>query len=200
MTEMSGTESLFCRSRPWQAFARRVVLPWALQGVSLDGEALELGSGSGAMAARLLEAFPRLRVVATDFDETMVDRARERLQPYGARAEARQADGTALLFSDITFDVILSFLMLHHIGSCEKALEEATRVLRPGGLLLGYDLANTLPFRLIHQAEGAGYRMVKFEELRSQAAGLPLDHVALRRGLGGLVIRFSAMKRVMTLS
>jgi len=38
--------------------------------------------------------------------------------------------------------------------ACKKALAEAIRVLRPGGLLLGYDLLDTAPVRLLHFGEG----------------------------------------------
>jgi hypothetical protein len=42
------------------------VLPWALGEERLDGHALEVGSGSGAMAAALLDKFPALHLTATD--------------------------------------------------------------------------------------------------------------------------------------
>ena len=42
MTAMSRLESVFCRSVPWSAFARRVVLPWAVQGSSVTGDVLEV--------------------------------------------------------------------------------------------------------------------------------------------------------------
>ncbi len=50
MPTMSRFESAFCRGAGWRAFASRIVLPWALQGERLDGEVLEIGAGSGAMA------------------------------------------------------------------------------------------------------------------------------------------------------
>jgi hypothetical protein len=60
MPAMSTVERSFCRHRLWGGFARKAVLPWALQGVRPAGELLELGSGSGAMAAGTGQAFPEV--------------------------------------------------------------------------------------------------------------------------------------------
>ena len=87
-------------SPPYQLIARRVVLPWVLQGEHLAGEGLEIGAGSGAMTAQLLTVFPRLRMVVTDFDPAMVTAARHALAPFGDRASARRADATRLRLDD----------------------------------------------------------------------------------------------------
>src|SRR5262245_754912 len=50
MPAMSPFESAFCRGAGWRAFASRIVLPWALLGQRLDGDVLEIGGGSGAIA------------------------------------------------------------------------------------------------------------------------------------------------------
>src|SRR3989442_12138256 len=72
MAEMSRFEKTFCTGRMYRAFAQRFIVPWALDGLRLTGEALEIGSGSGAMAARLLNDFPELRITATDYDPELV--------------------------------------------------------------------------------------------------------------------------------
>jgi SAM-dependent methyltransferase len=75
----------------------------------------------------------------------MIPSLARQLAPFGDRVDFRVADASALPLGDGKFDAVLSFLLLHHVGVWEKALVEAARVLRSGGLLLGYDiLANPL--------------------------------------------------------
>ena len=201
MPTMPRLAQAFCRSLPWRAFSRRVILPWALHGVRPQGDVVEIGGGSGAMAAGVLETFPHLRITVTDFDESMVSASRWLLARFGDRAVVRQADAAALPFDDVSFDGVLSFAMLHHVGEWEKALEEAIRVLRPGGLLAGYDLLANAPMHRQHSSDDRGHtagghgRMMTLPELRARLEQLPVEEIAIRPSLGHFAARFSARKR-----
>jgi ubiquinone/menaquinone biosynthesis C-methylase UbiE len=62
------------------------------------------------------------------------------------RVELHTADMTRLPFAAGAFDVVVSSLALHNIPTAaarRAALDEAVRVLRPGGRLLIVDLAFT---------------------------------------------------------
>jgi ubiquinone/menaquinone biosynthesis C-methylase UbiE len=193
MPEMSRSQQLVCRSAPWRFAAGRVVLPWALQGAALRGDVLEIGCGSGAMAAAILRRHPAVRLIATDYDKSMVDAARERLAPFGDRAEVRRADATELPFDAGAFDAALSFIMLHHVINWERALGELVRVLRPGGRLIGYDLLGDRGGRFTHDHEGDTRRM-RQGELRQVLRGLPVEEPTVKPAFGGLVARFSLAK------
>jgi ubiquinone/menaquinone biosynthesis C-methylase UbiE len=194
MPAMSALERTFCRSAPWRWFTREVVLPWALQGEDLTGDVLEIGGGSGAMAAEVLRKYPEVRLTVTDYDDDMVDMASHHLAAFGNRADAKRADATRLPFPDDSFDGVLSFIMLHHVIDWEAALAEAARVLRPGGRIIGYDLLATAPMHLLHQAEGSHHRMMHLSELRDTLRRLPvLGHTA--KSIGGLTVRFDIEKR-----
>jgi ubiquinone/menaquinone biosynthesis C-methylase UbiE len=194
MPEMTALEQGFCRSAPWRWFARHVVVPWALQGEHLSGDVLEIGSGSGAMADELLRRFPEVRLTATDYDDAMVDVARDRLHTFGDRVDVRQADSRQLPFPDESFDVVVSFIMLHHVIDWEKALAEAVRVLRPGGRLVGFDLLDSRSMHLLHRAERSTHRMMRWDELRRATQELPLLGV-LNSGVGAFTARFDLQKR-----
>lgn len=191
MPVMSAIEGAFCRSAPWRAFARRIVLPWALGGEALAGDVLEIGGGSGAMADGITRLFPDVRLTVTDIDDDMVAAARGRLGQRG-RVTVRQADVTALPFDDASFDAVTSYLMLHHVIEWRAALEEAARVLRPGGVFVGYDLTNKTVARLTHHLDGSPHLLLSPVELRGAFAAVGFENVEVRPAAAGHLMRFRA--------
>jgi hypothetical protein len=51
-------------------------------------------------------------------------------------------------------------VVLRHVLVWEQALAEAVRVLRPGGPIVVADLLANAPLRLLHEAEGADFRLL----------------------------------------
>lgn len=192
MPAMSSLEAWFCRSAPWRLVSRRV-LAWAMQGLPLSGDILEIGSGSGAMAEELMRMHPSVRLTATDHDPTMVETARARLGAI-PQVTVRQADAVNLPFDGNAFDAVLSFLMLHHVIDWEQAIAEIARVLRPGGKLVGYDLTDSRAASLIHRADKSPHQLIDRQALEPALthAGLRVTH--LRDSFGGRVVRFVAHK------
>ena len=97
---MSVVEQAWCRSLPWRAFTRRLVFPWAIGSVDLQGDILELGSGSARHGRRVAGSLPAIRLTATDVDPEMRSAALRRLERFGARARVLGADATSLSFDD----------------------------------------------------------------------------------------------------
>ena len=189
MPSMSAVEQSFCRSPLWAGFARKTVLTWALQGVRPVGELLELGSGSGAMAAGTAKTFPGLRLMVSDIDPAMVRAARKRLRGHPG-VTVTEADVTDLPFEDARFDVVASYLMLHHVIDWQQALAEAVRVLKPGGTIVGYDLDRTRAAEWVHILDRSPYRLIEHDELAPALAEAGFEQVRVRRAWGGLVTRF----------
>lgn len=48
-------------------------------------------------------------------------------------------DAAALNFSDESFDAVTSICVLHHVPGYEKAISEAARVLKRGGIFMIVD-------------------------------------------------------------
>jgi ubiquinone/menaquinone biosynthesis C-methylase UbiE len=74
------------------------------------------------------------------------------------RVELQTADMRKLPFADGSFDVIVSNVAIHNIGSNagrEQAIDEAWRVLRPGGRLLIADIGKSREYQERLAALGA---------------------------------------------
>jgi tRNA (cmo5U34)-methyltransferase len=102
---------------------------------------VELGSGEGELAVSLLEAFPASTIVALDGSESMRERSRARLAPFGSRARVRGFDVASLDWWDLMFgaDVVVSSLCLHHLNDAKKQYlykAVADRVSSRGALLI----------------------------------------------------------------
>jgi ubiquinone/menaquinone biosynthesis C-methylase UbiE len=194
MPESPPSAKAILTSLPYRLAARRIILPWILQDVQPSGEGLEIGAGVGALTAQLLTLYPRFRMVATDTDAERVGMAEQVLSGFGKRASVQRADAVALPFPDGRFDLVLSAAMLHHVIEWDKALVEAVRVLRPGGKLVGYDMLNTAPARLMRVGEKDGTTLLHPTQLRTALNHLGLTDLHTRTALGGTVMRFSARK------
>jgi ubiquinone/menaquinone biosynthesis C-methylase UbiE len=191
MPVMSSIESAFCRSSPWARFAERKILPWALRGLRPGGHVLELGSGSGAMAAATARGNPDTALTVTDLDPVMVRAAAERLA--GLRnVDVRQADITCLPFEDDTFDVVTSYLMLHHVIEWRPALDEVRRVLKPGGTFVGYDLQRTLLATAVHTLDRSPFALISRSELQRGLSEAGFVDVSVTPALGRLAMRFTS--------
>jgi ubiquinone/menaquinone biosynthesis C-methylase UbiE len=194
MPEMPPSAKATLTSMPCRLFTRRVILPWILQGERPSGEGLEIGAGSGALTAQLLTLYPKFRMIATDYDAELVGTAEQILAGYGKRASVQWADAAQLPFEDGRFDLVLSAAMLHHVIEWDKALAEAVRVLRPGGRLIGYDLLDTLPIRLMQTGERDSTRLLRPGQLQAWLNRLDVTDLQVKTAPGGLVMRFSATK------
>jgi arsenite methyltransferase len=131
---------------------------WAelLDALSLRGDEriLDLGCGRGAvllMAAQHLKTGRAFGVDIWRKQDQSGNAAAATLQNAAAegvsdRVELHTADMTALPFPDGHFDVILSSLAIHNIktgSGRDRAIDEAVRVLRPGGRMVIVDIFAT---------------------------------------------------------
>jgi demethylmenaquinone methyltransferase/2-methoxy-6-polyprenyl-1,4-benzoquinol methylase len=97
---------------------------------------LDLGTGTGDLAAEALRQCPGCRVVAADFTLEMMQIGRTR-QPSGIGWSA--ADALRLPFADESFEAVVSGFLLRNVSDLSLALAEQRRVLKAGGRLLVLD-------------------------------------------------------------
>ena len=124
----------------------------------------------------------------------MTQTAATRLRGF-AGASVKTADATAMPFPDDSFDSVVSCLMLHHIIDWERAVAEAARVLRPGGIFVGYDLTRTRLASLFHRLDGSPYRLIAPDDFRAECTRHGLT-ATLQSRLLGHVMQFVARKDI----
>jgi arsenite methyltransferase len=133
-------------------------LVWAelLDKLNLRGDEriLDLGCGRGAVLLLAAQHLTTGRAVGVDlwrgFDQSgNSEEATQRnaiAEGVADRVELHTADMMALPFEDNSFDLVVSSLAIHNIrgrAGRAKAVDEAVRVLRPGGRLMIADVRGT---------------------------------------------------------
>ncbi|MBO5536011.1 MAG: class I SAM-dependent methyltransferase [Clostridia bacterium] len=98
---------------------------------------LEVGCGSGYSASRIVREHPKSYTGMDIMPEQL-----EKAEALGLQtARFVQGDAADLSrFKDESFDMIVDFMILHHVEGWRRFLEEAFRVLRPGGEMYINDL------------------------------------------------------------
>jgi len=95
---------------------------------------LDMGSGPGTITAGLARRAGR--VIGVDASEEMVEAGRSLVADQGIdNATFRLGSAYDLPWGDGYFDVVYSHQLLQHLAEPVRALREARRVLKPGGLL-----------------------------------------------------------------
>lgn len=163
-------------------------------GVRPGDDAIDIGSGNGRHAFELY----RRGANVTAFDHSPEDMAEvetmfaalrdEGEAPEDASARVEVGDALDLPFADESFDVAVLSEILEHIPDDERAIAEAARILKPGGVA-AVSVPRWLPEKLCwalsdeyHEVEGGHVRVYKADELAGKLASAGMrvtrtDHV-----------------------
>jgi ubiquinone/menaquinone biosynthesis C-methylase UbiE len=107
---------------------------------------IDLGCGSGTLAASILARYPEARAALVDFSQPMIGEARQHLKAHAARCRFAVADlGSAewqLSVRDSSpFDVAVSGYAIHHLPDERKRelYREIFELLAPGGFFVNIE-------------------------------------------------------------
>jgi ubiquinone/menaquinone biosynthesis C-methylase UbiE len=130
-----GSPEFFAHIRPWM---NPYKFPWIMERIEreaalLQGKhLLEIGCGMGYDSLEFIKR--GVRVTATDLTPNAVKMTIRHFEVEGVKAQAvHTANALALPFGQNTFDAVWSNGVLHATGDTERAIQEARRVLKPGG-------------------------------------------------------------------
>ncbi len=99
--------------------------------------AVDLGCGTGDLLETLLEKAGA--VIGVDSSSRMLELARQRFARNGGSVSLRIGELEHLPLADGEADFAVASMALHHLSRPLKGIEEARRVLSPGGLLMVVD-------------------------------------------------------------
>jgi 2-polyprenyl-3-methyl-5-hydroxy-6-metoxy-1,4-benzoquinol methylase len=154
---------------------------------------LDVGCGNGYVLSQY--AREGAQVVGLDLTRRGLEISSQRFRIMGLSGQFAQGNAEQLPFASQSFDCVCSMGVLHHTPRTQKAIDEITRVLRPGGRLI-LMFYNKISYRnlICYPAAKlllASCRHKSLQQLRNEndGSGNPLAKVysknELRRMLGG---------------
>ena len=152
----------------------------------------DLGAGEGAFA--LLLAQRAKKVIAVDSSEKMIDVGRGHAQRIGIKnIDFRIGDMEELPIRTSSVDCVFFSQSLHHALHPQRALEEAARILRPGGRIVVLDLVQHRfeEARALYADEWLGFSEADLEAM--------LTHAGFREASASIVDKDSAAPQFQTL-
>lgn len=170
-----------------ETLAERRYHPWRRRFWDLvrGPQVLELGVGTGK---NMPFYPPDVSITAIDLTPGMLERARRRAEKLGRQVALQLGDAQQLEFLDNTFDEVVATFVFCSVPDPVLGLQEARRVLKPGGrlLLLEHmraespllgrlmDVLNPIVVRMIganinrrtvENVQRAGFRIVQVEDM-----------------------------------
>ncbi len=133
----SGCEMFF---RP--GYVANLTSSWipALDGVAgklaAGGRVADVGCGHGASTVLLAQAYPKARILGSDYHQASIDTARKRAADAGVADRAQFEVASAQTFSGTGYDLVATFDCLHDMGDPAGAARHIRQALDADGTWL----------------------------------------------------------------
>ncbi len=169
-------ERHYSPGRTWEATTRAIVQ------LVTPGDVLDVASGDGVLA-ELLAPYAR-SITCLDISERVVSAGKKRLKNY-PNVSFDKGDMHDLQQADASIDTVLLMHALTYTNNAQQVFEQASRVLRPNGLLLAVTLN-----RHQHQKAVMHYNHVNLGFTQSELRGF-----CTKAGLSPRSIQPSAIEK-----
>lgn len=144
-----------------------------------EADVLDVGCSSGiSLALLVIYGADARRLCGVDIDAARIERGRSQFPAF----DLRVINGHELPYDAASFDLVQQITVLSSVHSPElrtKIASEMLRVLRPGGLVLSYDVAPVpLPPRLVNRALALAARTLRPDRRSASGQAGPLVQLA----------------------
>lgn len=116
----------------------------------------ELGCGGGRNAGELSKRFPKAKVIAVDYSEVSVAKAKEynKEKIDAGKMIVQQGDVSNLKLPEESFDLATAFETVYFWPGLEKCFAEVYKILKPGAV-----------FMIVNESDGTDDASLKFEKI-----------------------------------
>lgn len=117
---------------------------------------VELGCGGGRNAGELSKRFPKAKVIAVDYSEVSVAKAKEynKEKIDGGKMIVQQGDVSNLNLPAESFDLATAFETIYFWPGLEKCFAQVYKILKPGGI-----------FMAVNESDGTDDASLKYEKI-----------------------------------
>lgn len=134
--------------------------------VAPNSSILEIGSGLGIIAGSVAERDRTVQVTGVEYAQAQINQC----PTHHPNLRFVQGDAQQLPFDDGKFDVVYGRYILEHLKNPLQALQEAYRVLKPGGIIYFQENAISL-MRVFPECPSFQQVWAHFTTLQSQLGG-----------------------------
>jgi 2-polyprenyl-3-methyl-5-hydroxy-6-metoxy-1,4-benzoquinol methylase len=132
-------------ARRYDAFRNEMKYFRRLKTLSPDVKVLDVGCGPGIFTEFVIDQ--GARAAGVDIDHSLVRTAKTRVEQRGAPGHFLVGRVEQLPYRDGVFDICVANSILEHAQDWRATLQEVTRVLKTGGLLVFYTTNRLHPFQ-----------------------------------------------------
>jgi ubiquinone/menaquinone biosynthesis C-methylase UbiE len=149
--------------------------------------ALDVGTGTGELLAKLVKRWPEARIAGLDLSPEMLAQAAHK--PFADRVELVEGSVYELPFDDGAFDLVTNTLSSHFYRDLPAAVRELARVTAPGGLIVMASLGtgSRLGPRELRMGD-VTHRSPSHQRLVLEGAGLVVERVESLLPIGWLYV------------